>query len=247
MKKYTSFGQYQTGCRVALLSVLLICQGARADPVPVTSSNFSQMLHNPSGNYQLVEDIVWPQAWEPWNFPPFSGVFNGDNHVVHNATLFVEPGQGTGQGGFFQETVGAVVKNLAFYRLQVSGYNLSGLLSGNARDSVFTNIRCIDCTVTGQPGEDAALLFGSSVNNRVSGVEIDGSAIALPGLPGMDGMAGANGQMGEAIADFNIAPQCQDAMDGVKGKTGANGTDGSHGKDGKPGGNAALLAVKSRK
>ena len=102
MKKYTSFGQYQTGCRVTLLSVLLICQGARADPVPVTSSNFSQMLHNPSGNYQLVEDIFWPQAWEPWNFPPFSGVFNGDNHVVHNATLSVQPDQGTGQGGFFQ-------------------------------------------------------------------------------------------------------------------------------------------------
>ena len=252
MKKYTSFEQYQTGFRVALLSVLLICQGARADPVPITSDNFTQILHKPSGNYQLVQDIFWPQAWEPWNFPPFSGVFNGDNHVVHNATLFVEPDQGTGQGGFFQETDGAVIKNIAFYRLQVSGYNLSGLLSGSARDSVFTNIRCIDCTVTGQPGEDAALLFGSSVNNSVSGVEIDGSAIALPGLAGMDGVAGSDGSNGTAFsapAEATIVPSlpyCKNGVHGRKGNPGTKGINGSPSNDGKAGGSVASLAVHSR-
>ncbi len=152
-------------------------------------------------------DLISTQNWNGGNgFTPignagnfFTGTYNGNGHFIEN--LYINRNLiGNNYIGFFGLTSNAVIQNLALHLVNVSGYNNTGALAGNCRNSMITN-----CYSTGQ------VLGYEHVGGLIGKLEITGSLLtdsySTCDVTGTDefagGLAGSSSQANIAKCYFS--------------------------------------------
>ncbi|HRZ28697.1 MAG TPA: GLUG motif-containing protein [Spirochaetota bacterium] len=158
-----------------------------------TLSQLDAVRENPGGDYLLMADIdlnVRPHnsgdGWSPIGngSDPFTGSFNGNNHVVKNMYINTP---GVSHRGFFGYTAGAFICNLGLETVNVTGGDDTGSLAGWSDSSSI-----IDCFAAGSVSGDYSTggLVGFSIDSDVR--RCYASAVVAGGANCTGGLIGGN-------------------------------------------------------
>ncbi len=103
---------------------------------------------------RLMDDIDMSEvtSWRPigsqyietFSAVPFSGVFDGNNHIIYNLS-FDEVAKSN--VGLFGWTDGAIIKNLTLFGGTINGFGEVGTVVGYAEDTSFTNVNNYSCSL----------------------------------------------------------------------------------------------------
>jgi hypothetical protein len=147
---------------VALFSVNITASSETSVPegyIPIYDKDDLMMVHsNPSGNYILMEDIVFDErdfdssyndgmGWIP--FESFSGIFDGNGHKIVNLRI---SGTQNNVGLFGTLTGYASVKNLILENvdIDVSGDYVGGICGKIQTNQTVSNYVISNCRVSGR-------------------------------------------------------------------------------------------------
>lgn len=121
-----------------------------------TEADLSNLYTYPGAAFRLMNDItVTATNWVPVGneTAPFSGQFDGDNHIIYNLTIDTSSISSRTQFGFFGAISGATIKNLAIFNFKFTSQNLNhsytvGGLFGSS--TIINGVSTIDnCAVEG--------------------------------------------------------------------------------------------------
>ena len=128
--------------------------------------------NNLNGNYKLTNDIVLSEVWTPiGKEKPFSGIFDGNNHVIRNLKIIDESG---GYSGFFAQTYGAVIQNLGIEnaRIKAPKAKALGVLIGYSIASYIENSYIIETEIE---GNNVGSFIGIAKNRNINFTVINNS------------------------------------------------------------------------
>lgn len=163
--------------------------GTAADPYLIaTAGDLQQIKAAPSANFKIISDLDFNGG----NFSQidnFTGVLDGDGHVVSN--LFLSSNE---QVGMFRYCEGATIKNINFYntKMLLKNDNEAATVASTSSRTTFDNIHVRRLTAT---GENFGGLFGgicgkSWTYTNFTGCEVSGADINLPNCNGAGGIVG---------------------------------------------------------
>ncbi len=138
-------------------------------------------------SYRLYGDINL-EEYPGIHIPVFTGIFDGNGHSIHNASIDMPYNIGI---GFFEYLCDATISNLNLDSIIASGYGYTGGLSGYCGWTTIENC-CIDGTITGN-------------NNFVAGMQDGWNFQIYPALcsavssPAITGWAVLSGRVKAAI------------------------------------------------
>lgn len=129
------------------------------------------LIEGTKENIQYVTELKQKEE----NYKAFSGTFNGNGHTIKNINIV--SGE-KGSVGFFGNVSGAVIENLTFKNVEISGVENVGSLAGTVTDSTIHNI-----TVKGDVDVDGDTHIGSLIGAvgkdqsiaRINGYDVDSS------------------------------------------------------------------------
>lgn len=198
-------------------------EGAESEPVrqstqalgstkPLSYVNNWNDLKNmvSDGNYRLTTNIdASGKTWTPKNF---TGTFDGNGRTISNLTINV-----SGDAGFFYSLNNAIVTNVKFTNLSVTGTwvagGLAAWMTGSAVDRVV-----VEGTISVTSGFAVGGIFGEMIGGTlyrsyskgtVTSVESgpSGPFLMAGGLVGFLGMSGAQrGTISETYAQTTVSP-----------------------------------------
>jgi len=111
------------------------------------------------GNYRLTADIN--ASGKSWSPKYFSGTFDGNGKTISNLTINV-----SGDAGFFSFLNQAIVKNVKFTNLSVTGTWLAGGLASLSQDSQVERI-AIEGTITAASGFSVGGIFSEMIGGSL--------------------------------------------------------------------------------
>ena len=124
---------------VSVLASMVLGQ----EPEPLGNNNFSRIIRlNPSGNYQLVEDIILTEPHIPIGnlFSPFTGTLDGQGHVIKGLNAITTADNTP--AGLFGFIKNARVRRLMLdrpYVLTTGSGSPAGAVAGEMEHSNVTN------------------------------------------------------------------------------------------------------------
>lgn len=150
-----------------------------------------------NGNYKLTADI--DAAGKTWTPKDFTGTLNGNAKIIKNLTINV-----AGDAGFFRNLNQAIVTNLKFTNLKVTGTWVVGGLSAWSQDSQVDQI-ALEGTITATNGFAVGGLYGEMLGGSVSRSYTKGTVQSAMYFAG--GLAGfmADGALGLATIERSYA------------------------------------------
>jgi hypothetical protein len=136
----------------AAVTVSTLASGSREFSFIYTVDELNAVRNALGGNYILMADLDLSSfdtgtGWTSLGYGSikFSGIFEGNNHVIEN--LFVN-NMSRQQNGLFGEVNGATIRNLRLASVNVTGYLNVGGLAGQANSSLISNCS-VEGTVSG--------------------------------------------------------------------------------------------------
>jgi hypothetical protein len=161
-----------------------------------------------NGNYRLTADInAGGKTWTPKNF---TGTFDGNGKRIYDLTINV-----SGDAGFFSTISTAIVKNVKFTNLKVTGTWMVGGLAGFNQDSVVERI-VVEGTVTSNNGFAAGGIFGEmmggSIDRSYVKGTVNGSLYYIGGLVGFlgAGVDDDHGSISRSYSQSSVSPTTTD-------------------------------------
>jgi hypothetical protein len=131
------------------------------------------------GNYRLRADIN--ASGKTWTVKNFSGTFDGNGKTISNLTI---NGNG-GVAGFFQRLDQAIVKNIRFSNMNVTG-GLVGGIAGLGQESLISRV-AVEGTLTSTAtvgGGLLGLMYGGNVTQSYVKGTVRGAKMSIGGLVG---------------------------------------------------------------
>ncbi|SMG40795.1 hypothetical protein [Fibrobacter sp. UWB13] len=145
----------------------------------------NSISHPLLANYELVEDIDASSS----NFTPigeerkpFTGTFEGNNHVIEGLTVDTQNQFYAGLFGFASQSS---IKNLVFKNSKVSGGEYAGVLGGQIEKSFISNVVSYDGDVKGD--DQVGGLIGAAYKDSILKV---GSTGTVKGSRNVGGLIG---------------------------------------------------------
>jgi hypothetical protein len=149
-------------------------------PTPVPISNWTGLTTmDPSGNYYLTADIdALNKTWVPPG--TFMGTLDGRGHSIKNLVINDTHGRA---GAFFETSSGALIKNIRFTTIKVTGTNIAAGVVGVASDSSFDQVG-VQGSISGavEAGGIVGRLLGSSITRSYMKGSVIGAIGTLGGL-----------------------------------------------------------------
>lgn len=163
--------------------------GTVEDPYQIaTAGDLQQIKTAPSSSFKIVSDIDCGGVSFA-QIENFSGVLDGDGHVVSNLLL-----SSSDRVSLFRYCEGATIKNINFYNttMLLNGDNEAAILASTSSRSTFDNIHVRRLTAR---GENFSGLFGgicgkSWTYTNFTGCEVAGADINLTECEGAGGIVG---------------------------------------------------------
>lgn len=161
------------------------------------------------GNYRLTANI--DASGKTWTPKHFTGTFDGNGRTISNLTINT-----SGDAGFFASLDSAIVTNVKFTNLSVSGTWVVGGLSAWMYDSAVDRV-AIEGTIAESAGFAVGGIFGEQVGGTlyrsyskgtVTSASAPGAAPLLyaGGLVGFLGMGDERGTITESYAQTTVSP-----------------------------------------
>ena len=154
-----------------------------------TAEELAAITNGLAGHYKLVADIdLSGIAWTPMGTTtaPFTGVFDGNSHVIENLTINKSTTDYIGLFGYSKGTI----KNLTLKDVSVAGKNYVGAIAG-WNGNIIT-----DCTVTGTSVISGSTytggLLGYNSNGRITGCSVTGDSAVNGSSSSVGGLIGNN-------------------------------------------------------
>ena len=145
----------------------------------------NSISHPLLANYELVEDIDASSS----NFTPigeerkpFTGIFEGNNHVIEGLTVDTQNQFYAGLFGFASQSS---IKNIVFKNAKVSGGEYAGVLGGQIEKSFISNVVSYDGDVKGD--DQVGGLIGAAYKDSILKV---GSTGTVKGSRNVGGLIG---------------------------------------------------------
>ena len=145
----------------------------------------NSISHPLLANYELVEDIDASSS----NFTPigeerkpFTGTFEGNNHVIEGLTVDTQNQFYAGLFGFASQSS---IKNLVFKNAKVSGGEYAGVLGGQIEKSFISNVVSYDGDVKGD--DQVGGLIGAAYNDSILEVGSSGDVTGSRNVGGLFG------------------------------------------------------------
>lgn len=145
----------------------------------------NSISHPLFANYELVKDIDASSS----NFTPigdeskpFTGTFEGNNHVIENLTVDTQNNYYAGLFGFANQSS---IKNLVFKNANVRGGDYAGVLAGRIDKSFISNVISYDGSVKGF--KDVGGLVGAAYNDSILEVGSSGDVTGSRNVGGLFG------------------------------------------------------------
>ena len=145
----------------------------------------NSISHPLLANYELVEDIDASSS----NFTPigeerkpFTGTFEGNNHVIEGLTVDTQNQFYAGLFGFANQSS---IKNLVFKNANVRGGDYAGVLAGRIDKSFISNVISYDGSVKGF--KDVGGLVGAAYNDSILEVGSSGDVTGSRNVGGLFG------------------------------------------------------------
>jgi hypothetical protein len=158
------------------------------------------------GNYRLTADIN--ASGKTWTPQDFTGTFDGGGKTISNLTINV-----TGDAGFFRYLSEAIVTNVKFTNLKVTGTWMVGGLASVAQDSQVDRV-AIEGTLTATQGFAVGGVFGEMLGGSLFRSYAKGTAkSALLYAGGIAGFAAgglSRATITESYAQVTVAPDTSD-------------------------------------
>lgn len=164
-----------------------------------TIGNWTQLTQMTStGNYLLTTNIN--AAGKTWTIKDFSGTFDGGGHTISNLTVNTS----TAMGGFFGTLNNAIVKNVRFLTLTVSGQSYLGGVAGYSVDSLIQSVG-VEGNINGSNAIATGGLLGEMSGGQIiqsyAKGSVNGSILFTGGLTGFVGPTSAGaGQIYQSYA-----------------------------------------------
>jgi hypothetical protein len=158
------------------------------------------------GNYLLTTDLN--AAGRTWTVKDFTGTFDGGGKIISNLNINVGSG---GYAGFFGTITNAIVRNVRFTTMTVSGQSFLGGVAGYAQDSLIElvgvegNINGSNAIATG--GLLGEMSGGKIVRSYARGA-VNQSIFFAGGLVGTisPSVGGGAGEIYQCYAWTTVAP-----------------------------------------
>jgi hypothetical protein len=165
--------------------------------------NKSSSVYNTNNNYILTCDIYWDRINHNFYQPiyKFTGIFDGDNHKIHNFKLISNPENK--YVGLFSEITNATVKNLKLNtNLDIKVKSNVGCFAGISINSIFYN-----CEIKGRininatNGFNVGLFIGEMIDSYADKISIYINNSVLRGSNNVGGFIGTiiNSQVKESF------------------------------------------------
>lgn len=142
------------------------------------------------GNYRLTADIN--ASGKTWTPKDFSGTFDGNGKTISNLTINV-----AGDAGFFKYLNQAIVKNVKFTNLKVTGTWMVGGLASIAQDSAVEQI-ALEGTITATNGFAVGGMYGEMIGGTLYRSYAKGTAQSAMFMAG-----GLTGFMGNSVTAYS--------------------------------------------
>ncbi|MDE6521978.1 MAG: T9SS type A sorting domain-containing protein [Muribaculaceae bacterium] len=163
--------------------------GTAEDPYLIaTAGDLQQIKSAPSSYFKIISDIDCSGVSFS-QIENFSGVLDGDGHVVSNLLL-----SSSSQASMFKFCDGATIKNINFYntKMLLDGDSEAAILASTSSKTTFDNIHVRRLTAR---GENYGGIFGgicakSWTYTNFTGCEVSGADIYLPKCNGAGGIVG---------------------------------------------------------
>jgi hypothetical protein len=156
----------------------------------------------------------------PNSTTPFTGIFDGNDKVIHN---FRYESTGVDIVGLFGSVSGdsALIENLGLVAADVNGGAAMGIgsLVGHVSEATISGCYCVDCNVSG--GESVGGLVGMNVSGAVSDCYATGQVEADETVGGLSGFNGS--QVYSCYASVSVLSRTGGAAGGLIGFQNANG------------------------
>lgn len=166
----------------------------------ISISNEAQLkaiANDLSASYELTSDITLSDEWVPiGKAKPFSGILNGNNHVIRNVKI----SDATGNVGLFAETYGAVLQNIGIENIQItapSATNVGGMI-GKATASYIENSYITGAKIE---GNNVGSFIGASLSRGINPTVITNSYAVADIKSGTS----AGGAVGSAVGGTGAA------------------------------------------
>lgn len=161
----------------------------------------------PDGNYRLTADIN--ASGRTWTPKDFRGTFDGNGRTISNLTINVND-----TAGFFRTISQAIVKNVRFVNLNVTGNGLAGGVAGFSVGSQVERI-AVEGTITGNNGVSVGGIFGEMAGGTLfrsyAKGTVQGSRRYAGGLVGYMGWGdNARPVITESYAQVTVSPDTSD-------------------------------------
>jgi hypothetical protein len=143
-----------------------------------------------NGNYRLTANIN--ASGKTWTPKAFSGTFDGNGKTISNLTINV-----AGDAGFFGILNQAIVKNVKFTNLNVTGTWMVGGLASLSQDSQVERV-AVEGTITATNGFAVGGIFGEMIGGTLHRSYAKGTAQSALFFAG--GLAGFLGQSSSQLA-----------------------------------------------
>lgn len=124
---------------------------------------------NDSKNYYLANDIdfagiEWVQTTST---SEFSGKLDGNFKTIRN--ISITSGTNTGiRAGIFQATNNAIIENLIIINANVDVNGRAGILIGENKGSIISNVTIINSSIKGTVNEGVGVVFGQLASGKVT-------------------------------------------------------------------------------
>ena len=165
--------------------------GTEADPYMIaTGGDLQQIKSAPAACYKLANDIDCAGI-DFYPIDEFTGVLDGDGHVVKNLSLISKPNK---RNGLFAYTSKATIRNLDFYNVSMllSGGYEAGVIAATAGQTTIENVHVRRLKATGESfsGEFGGIVGKMWTTCSITACEIAGAEIDLPSCTCAGGIAG---------------------------------------------------------
>ncbi len=162
--------------------------GTAEDPYLIaTVGDLQQIKAAPAAYFKIISDIDCNGGSFSQIAPDFSGVLDGDGHVVSNMFL-----SSSDKVSMFKYCDGATIKNINFYNtnLLLENDNEAAIIAASSSKTTFDNIHVRRLTVR---GDNFSGIFGgicgkSFTYTNFTGCEVSGADINLPNCNGAGGI-----------------------------------------------------------
>lgn len=178
------------------------------NPTPTGITTWNDLVGmQAGGNYRLDADIN--ASGKTWTPKDFNGTFDGAGKTISNLTINV-----SGDAGFFKYLNQAIVKNVKFTNLNVTGTWMVGGLASLAQDSRVERI-AIEGTITATQGFAVGGIFGEMIGGTLFRSYAKGTARSAfyyaGGIAGFVGAGSDRGTITETYAQMTVSPDTSDA------------------------------------